>query len=314
VLAICLEASHQRGLGHLYRQLNLAAYFDAQGAPYRILVNDYAVALDILRERKLPFETVPLDGAAGWEAPLIRRHRITTWINDRLDTSDAHASAVKKEGIRLVTFDDRGGGAALADLHVAALCFDDAAALAGHKVLSGTRYLILNRDIERFQRVRSASDRLLVTLGGTDTYGVTIKVVDVLKRLGRGATVVVGPGFQHLPQLQAAVSPAFEIKQGVKNLVEEFSRHDIAITGGGITAFEANASGLPCVIIANEWFEVPLARHLEGLGCSLFAGHHSEIQARPLPTIRHVEAMSRAGMAQIDTRGADNVFRELVQS
>ena len=313
MFAVCLEASHQRGLGHLFRQLSLVAHFIEQGAPFVVLVNDYAVAHGILRAHGIPFETVPLAGEPGWESPLIRRLGITTWINDRLDTGGAHAAAVKNEGIHLATFDDRGEGAALSDLHIAALCIEDSEKLTGKRVVTGMRYLVLDRSIERFRRLRSSADRILVTLGGTDTYGVTVRAVELLKRVGRGATVVLGPGFRHLPQLQSVVSPAFEIKQSVKSLIEEFARHDVAITGGGMTPFEASASGLPCVIVANEWFEVPLAKYLEGLGCSIFAGHHSEIEAIPLPTIRDVEAMSRAGMAQIDTRGAENVYRELVR-
>lgn len=277
------------------------------------IVNDYPVAVDLLRSRKIATEILPtLSDRSGWEARLIRRHGITVWINDRHDTDSAHATAVKQAGARLVTFDDRGSGAALADLHIAALCFEGSEQLAGGKIVTGTRYLILNPEIERLRRVRTERRKILVTLGGTDTYGVTVKVVEILRRLGSPATVVVGPGFQHLPQLYAAATAEFEVKQDVPSLIEEFARHDAAITGGGMTAFEAGACGLPCVIIANEWFEVPMARHLERIGCALFAGHHSEIGTQPLPSIENVEAMSRAGIAGIPTSGVENVYRKLV--
>ena len=310
MFAICIEASHERGLGHLYRSLSLAAHFRARGEAHVVLVNDYPVAVDLLRASKTVFEVLAAP-TAGWEQRLIRRLGVTTWINDRLDTDAAHAAAVKREGIRLVTFDDRGGGAAFADLHVAALCFEDAGALTGKKILTGTRYLILNREIEHYRRVRRQAREILVTLGGTDTYGVTVKVVAMLARLGRAATVVLGPGFAHLRELEAVATPAFRVKRGVPSLIEEFAAHDLAITGGGMTVFEAAATGLPCVVIANEWFEVPAARHLARLGCAIYAGHHTEIDARPLPLVEDVEAMSRAGLAQLTTQGVENVFREL---
>ena len=39
-------------------------------------------------------------------------------------------------------------------------------------------------------------------------------------------------------------------------MAEEMSRHDLAVTGGGMTPFEANAAGLPCIVVANETFEI----------------------------------------------------------
>ena len=64
--------------------------------------------------------------------------------------------------------------------------------------------------------------------------------------------------------------------------MEEFSHYDLAITGGGITPFEANAAGLPCVVIANEDFEIPVGLGLEKLGGTVFAGHYSQIDAKLL--------------------------------
>lgn len=312
MFGVCIEASHERGLGHFYRALNLLAYLDERKKPYVLLINDYNVAVAILCKRQIRFEVVPVArNGAGWEAGVIKRHRITTWINDRLDTDIRHAEAIKREGIRLVTFDDRGSGAGLADLHIAALHFDESVMPAGKNVVTGTRYLILNRDIERYRRLRTAVQRILVTLGGTDTYGVTVRVVAMLKKQKMGATVVIGPGFQHVRDLEGVASPPFEVKREISSLVEEFAHYDLAITGCGITAFEAAASGLPSVIVANEWFEVPNGKYLERIGCSVFAGHYSRLGDNLHIPINKLESMSRSGMEQVTTHGVENVYREL---
>ena len=39
----------------------------------------------------------------------------------------------------------------------------------------------------------------------------------------------------------------------------------------------ANASGLPCIIVANETFEISNGKYLAGLGSSIFAGFHNYI-------------------------------------
>jgi spore coat polysaccharide biosynthesis predicted glycosyltransferase SpsG len=309
--AICIEASHQRGLGHLFRAMHLARHLAARGAKPLILLNEDARALDVLRQAGLRHEIVPLKApAAEWEAPLIRRHGVRVWINDRHSTDAAHAGRVKSAGIALATFDDRGSGAALADLHFAALWFDQPPP-AGKAVFRGLDYLILDPAVLRFRRLRSAPGSIVVSLGGSDTYGATVKVVRCLKKAKRAATVVLGPSFAHDEALQAELTAAFTVRRAVPSLAREFSRHELAVTGGGITAFEAAAAGLPTIIVANEPFEVPPARHLESLGCARFAGFHAEIEEAPFAAELPLEAMSRAGMARVTGAGLDNVARAL---
>ena len=297
MFALCLESSHARGMGHLYRALNLAEGLAAAGVSYKFYLNDHAPSLQILCERGVLHQVVNLkDFTGNWEASLIRQDGITLWLNDRLDTDLRHAQKIRGGGVPLVTFDDRGTGAALANLHVAALAFDAHEHLAGDKVLRGADYLILNPQIGTFMRLRKQLLSILVTLGGTDTYGVTAKVVYLLQEMNLAATIVVGPGYMHVDILNKILTGGFTLKQGVPSMIEEFHRHDLAITGGGITPFEANASGLPCVVIANELHEIATGLALQKLGGSVFAGHHGALQTPLFAPDLPLEQMSRDGM------------------
>lgn len=314
MFALCIESSHARGMGHFYRALNLANGLAKAGQPYIFYLNDHAPSRQILVERGVPHRVVDLQDIAGdWEAALIRQDDITLWVDDRLDTDVRHAQKVKAAGIPLATFDDRGTGAALADLHIAALSFDAKERLAGNKVLRGADYLILNPQISDHLRVRDRLGSILVTLGGSDTYGVTVKVVQSLKDMGLAATVVVGPAFMHMDKLEGALTGAFTLKRGVPSMIEEFSRHDLAITGGGITPFEANASGLPCVVIANETFEIPVGEELQRLGGSVFVGHHESLPSPLFKVDQPLEQMSRAGMKNIGLQGTQRVIGALLE-
>ena len=316
MFALCVESSHARGMGHFYRALNLAEALAQAGMACTLYLNDHAPSRQILAARGLSHRVVDLqDFAANWEAALIKRDGITLWANDRLDTDVRHGEKIKAAGIPLVTFDDRGTGAALADLHIAALPFVAQEQLAGVKVLRGADYLILNPQIRDYTRVRKHLGSILVTLGGSDTYGVTVNVVQLLNEMNLTATVVVGPGFMHLDALKNALPDGFVLKRGVPSMIAEFHQHDLAITGGGITPFEANASGLPCVVIANELYEIPNGMALQKLGGSFFAGYHQSLR---LPSIRAdlpLEQMSRGGMKNIGLEGTQRVIgalRELV--
>jgi spore coat polysaccharide biosynthesis predicted glycosyltransferase SpsG len=301
-------------MGHFFRACILADMLAQVGRRVKFYINEHAPAINRLRARGAQFEIVPLfDSSFNWESAALERDRISLWIYDRHRTDAQSTARIKARKIPLVTFDDRGPGAADADLHVAALSFDPDEELAGRRVLRGVDYLVLSPDIARYRRLRVGGEKCLVTLGGTDTYGVTPKVVCALARAGRVATVVVGPGFEHGAALAAVTTPDFTIKRDVPSLYEEFAHHDFAVTGGGVTPFEANASGLPCIVVANEQFEVPVGRALAAFGGAVFAGHHSslneEVFTRPLP----VEAMSKAALDRFTTTGVKRVV-EAIQS
>jgi len=300
-------------MGHLFRMRNLALLLRARQVPFVLLINDHPPALELLRRDGLTFEVVDLTRIEHWAPDTIRRHRVQVWVNDRLDTDLSQARTISEAGIPLVTFDDRGTGAQLADLHIAALALDPGERLEGKRVLHGLDYLILNPEIARWRRQRTELRSVMITLGGSDTYGVTVRAVALLRKQIRNATVIIGPGFQHRTALDAELPEDYDLKIGVPSLIEEMNRHDLSITGGGITAFEAAASGLPVIAIANEWFEVPPARHLAKLGAARYAGHHSNLDESALAIPRDVTAMSSAGLARIPLHGAERVCQLLLE-
>ena len=311
MLALCVEASHQRGMGHFFRALNFFRHVSLLKQRAIFLINEHEPSLALLQNARIPFDVVRLDDLdSGWETGLIRKYGVTFWINDRLDTDSRHAQHVKHAGIPLATFDDRGSGAELADFNIAALVFDDVTKLAGQTVLHGTDYLILNSEIAGFRRPRIAAGKIVVSMGGSDTHGVTAKVVRILRDLNKAATLILGPGHQDDRQLDN-LGAAFTLKRSVPSLIEEFSKYDLAITGGGITPFEANASGLPCVVVACEPFEADVGKTLEQLGSSVFAGMHNAIDASVFAGTLDIGSMSRHGLTRIPMNGAENISRAL---
>jgi spore coat polysaccharide biosynthesis predicted glycosyltransferase SpsG len=299
-------------MGHLFRMRHLARELRSRGLPFVFFVNDHEPSLELLRQDQLPFEIVDLSGVEQWAQAAIRQTQTRLWINDRLDTDLVQARAVKQTGIPLVTFDDRGAGASLADLHIAALAFAAGVPLSGRRVASGHEYLILNPEIAPHRRQRLKVERILISMGGSDTHGATVRAVALLHRRGLGATVVIGPGFEHRTALDAEWPTRFELRINVPSLIEEMSRHDLAIVGGGITAFEAAASGLPAILIANEDFEIPIARYLASLGAARYAGHHSALDEAAFAIPEDVAEMSMAGLTKVSLDGVKKVC-QLIQ-
>ena len=310
MIGLCIESSHKKGMGHLFRALNLIEFLRIKGQAFVVFVNDNEKAMSILKEKNIEYELVNLDDLeSDWETSLIKKYSINLWVNDRLNTEVRHSQNVVKNNARLITFDDRGSGSELAEINIAALLFDDN--LKGKIVLKGVNYLILNKEIEKFKRLRTNLENIIVTLGGSDTYGVTLKVVNILKKLNKKATIHIGPSFGHTKELNKIIDNRFIVKHNLPSMIEEFYNYDLAITGGGITPFEANASGLPCLIIANEPWEIDNGRFLEALGCSKFIGHYKSFDIKLLESKFDLEELSKAGMNKIKLDGLINIFSEV---
>jgi spore coat polysaccharide biosynthesis predicted glycosyltransferase SpsG len=270
--------------------------------------------LSIIKDAGIHYDIIhDLQAIDGWQNKLIGRDNISVWIDDRLDTLLEHSVNVKKAGASLATFDNRGRGAEICDLNIAALYFEDAQNLSGKIKYSGVEYLILNPDISKYSRLRCKLERIIVTMGGSDTHGVTIDVIKHLKLIGRKATILIGPAFEHHEELSKELNDDFEIKVSVPSLIEEFFDYDLAITGGGITPFEANASGLPCLVVANEQFEIPVGKELEKLGGSRFLGHHSNFPFAGFKIPDNLKEMSIAGQENIKLDGLTKVTHALMK-
>ncbi|WP_064710833.1 PseG/SpsG family protein [Rhizobium bangladeshense] len=312
MFVFCIESSHARGMGHLFRSLTLAAELRTRGHSVRFLANDHPNSLRIIRERGFDVALYDLAAVTGWEEGVVNPAGLSPiWINDRLNTRRSHSETLKRLGAKLVTFDDRGDGAELADVNICALLFEQTGDLRGKDVRLGVEYMILNPEIAAYRRVRQGLASVLVTLGGADTYGVTVRVAKWLSSKPFPVTIVTGPSFQHMAELQEVVSAAvpdrFKLLNQVPSLAAEMYGHDLAITGGGLTPFEACAAGLPCVVIANEPFEIPVGRALEQLGAAFFAGHHSAFDLGVLETAIPIRSMSETAMTKVDLSGVGRV-------
>ena len=301
MIALCIECSNQRGMGHLYRALNVATFLRSQDRSFVFMANDDPNCRRVLVERDIFYRAVDLrDLRSNWETKAIREFGIELWINDRLDTSEAHGRHVKGNAVRLLTFDDRGGGAVFADFHVAALVFAGRDQLRGHRVLTGVEYLVLAEEVRAARRQRHRSERLLVTMGGSDTYGVTVELVKMLKSLGRTATVHTGPAFTHRQELADILAPGFDVADGVESLPGFMRDFDVAITGGGITQFEAAASGLPCLTISCEVHEEEACVYLDDMGVTSYLGGRRDLSSTSL-----ADALDRLDPVRMSSRGME---------
>ena len=75
--ALCIESSHARGMGHLYRALNLANALSEIGIYCKFFINNHDISKKIITSRDYTYEVADLDDfSSDWETEFIIKHKI----------------------------------------------------------------------------------------------------------------------------------------------------------------------------------------------------------------------------------------------
>lgn len=313
MLALCIESSNSRGMGHLFRSFLYVEYLKRNQIDFIYLINNDEKSLCLLREKQIEYILVDYaDTVSGWEKQIIEQYQVDVWFNDKFETSyemGQHIREAKKD-ILFCMLDDVGGADIWADIMFAGMIYPTKKTFKSRYTYAGPEYIILNPQIADYRRKRTAIGRVVVTLGGSDPQGVTLEVVEKLMTVSCDADVIIGPNFKYKGELEQLNHGRFRIYQNVPSLIEKFHEYDLAITGGGVTCCEANAAGLPCVIIANAPHEINTGEYIQSLGSSIFAGKYGEWNRDILDdlTSLDVASMSENGMQAFRLDAVDVMF------
>lgn len=305
---VCIESSNSRGMGHLFRALLYADYLKQHKTEFLLLVNDDANSLKILKEKNIEFKIVDFsDKTSNWEEQIIRKYKVDTWINDKFETSWQMAKHIKDANVLLCLIDDTGKGEMFADIHFAGMIYPTRKSVGGKYTFYGNEYIVLNPEIALYRHRRNTLNRIVVSLGGSDPHGVTLDVVKELLQYPYAVDVVIGPNFIFREELEKLNRGRFSILQNVPSLIATFASYDLAVTGGGVTCCEANAAGLPCIIIANAAHEVNTGRYMESFGGCIYAGSYEKWNRKVLANIGSLN------ISEMSSCGMDNFYLDAVE-
>lgn len=310
---ICIESSHKRGMGHFFRMLQIVSFLKRKKKESIVMLNDDKLSQKILVSKKIKYEIVDLqDYYSDWETALIHKYRINIWINDRMETCIESAKKIKHNDVLLCAFDDTGSGRLLTDVNFMSLTFKKES-LFNNKEYYGIDYLILNEEIKKYRKKRTTVKRILVSMGGSDTFHLTTRLYQFFKNTEfqkYSITLILGPANQD-EIVQNEKCDWIQLKESVPSLIQEFINYDLAITGSGITPFEACATGLPCLTISSEPHEIQISKFLENLGCTIYLGTKENVDFEEIKTCisdMDIEKMSQTGLDRIPLNGLENVI------
>jgi len=177
---------------------------------------------------------------------------------------------------------------------------------------------LLNKPIH--QKMRS----VLINLGGGDSARFYRKVLEGLKLWAHEIEVIGVPGFSSWGQEELARNDwtPLHFRWDGRNIPQLLFGADLAITAGGISAYEALCAGTPLLTLAYDELQQITIKTLSsaeacidlGLGDDLLPGDLAIQLSRLEADIAKRQLLSRNGRRIVDGRGTERVVRIILQS
>jgi spore coat polysaccharide biosynthesis protein SpsF len=175
--------------------------------------------------------------------------------------------------------------------------------------------------------LKNARPTVLVAMGGSDPYGLTLRCAKALAPLDSIFRVrfVIGAGMKNGKQVAEALVKLkgnYETVEGFNDLSIEYANADVALCAFGVTAYELAASGTPAVYLGlTEDHAASASAFAEaGMGISLgVAGKASDADiVRTVRWLLHKPLarrdMRNAGLSLIDGQGAARIAADLASA
>jgi spore coat polysaccharide biosynthesis predicted glycosyltransferase SpsG len=291
---IRVDANRKRGMGHLFRMLTLSDIFASMDVESFFVIREDEISERILGEKEVSYTAYPSNtGELEIIQNILKKTKNfpSIWIYDILNTEISWIRSIKEKNIKVVAFDDEKGGIKEADVVINPIVhswgnYNPSSTRA--RLLEGAEYAVLNPcvfELRKERIIRSGNPLSIgITMGGSDTYGVTVSMIETLDVINIGVnkiTVFTGPHFEHMLELEKMVKKCrhrVEIKHMVKDIHEELNTMNVVICGGGITLFEVSTMGLPPLAFANEPHEELTIRYFQSLGACGSIGSRTKLK------------------------------------
>jgi spore coat polysaccharide biosynthesis protein SpsF len=181
----------------------------------------------------------------------------------------------------------------------------------------------LNPNIVR-KHVPASRPTLLVSMGGSDPHGLTMRMAMALAPLDSVYRVrfVIGTGMKNAETVArglVTLKKNYETVEGADDLSVEYASADVAICAFGVTAYELAACGIPAIYLALTQDHASSASAFAQAGMGLSLGVADQVGDSEI--LRKVEGllnnsaarrdMRKQGLALLDGQGAARIAADL---
>jgi spore coat polysaccharide biosynthesis predicted glycosyltransferase SpsG len=321
-VAINCKASISDGMGHIYRQINLANELKKQGWEVSFYIPNFGPAIDLLTHAE--FTSVIMDPESSIAEYLDKFFDFV--ILDIQNTTESLVSSVKTCTRYIASFEDLGAGRN----HVDILIDSNLAPSETKNLPSSTRgllgpdYSVLHPDFAYYhtqsRHFMTSSKSVLISMGATDPKNLTVPLTSFLlqEKHDLKLTVLIGHNTNIKPELNK-LSNQFQLLNvlgPVSNMAQILWEHDAVICSGGVTLHEAMAVGTPAFVVNQVAHQQTKARFVEKSGAAINLGIGAQYDVKKIREAlnfgkRKLESMSLQAKQLIDGQGVFRVINAM---
>ncbi len=314
------KGGHKEGMGDVTSSLAIAEEFRNTGYKVAFILNANKNVIGLVSQADFEYHIAE---SMTELTNCMEDKNIDIAILNQLVTPEEEALLFKKSSKMLVTIEDTGISAKLADLRFNVL-YPVAEYITDFKYIPLAP--IYQEKHKNDRQIKEKVENILVTQGGSDTYGFTPKIMKALYSITTDIdiNVVIGPNFSNDNELNKALDNAprkFKIISGRNDLSGIMLQADLAVSAGGNTLFELACLGVPSVVVCGEPFEAITAGRLEKEGFCINLGFDKDVDERKLhKTVNSLidnagrrQKMSTKGKELIDGRGVKRTVMAITE-
>lgn len=334
-LLIRADATTEMGTGHIMRCLALAQGWQAEGNQAIFLSHCESRALR-RRVEATGVNFISLDKVhpsprdLQETLALVNQLQAEWLVVDGYHFDPDYHHAVQKTGCRLLVIDDT---AHLPEYHADILLNQNINAEhltyvcdRNTKMLLGAQYTLLRAEFlawrDRRREIPRVARKLLVTLGGSDSDNVTLKVIQALQHTdisGLETRIIGGSANPHLEMLNHTVQRSdgnFQLLTDVSDMPMQMAWADMAVTAGGTTCGELAFMGVPSVLLVLAENQRANAEALGGNGAAMNLGGQGNVAPEQISravtqladSLEMRSAMARRGQELVDGYGIERAL------
>lgn len=250
-IIIRVDGAISLGMGHLYRALAIA--HELSRHDIRIVTSeDQPLGTEFFTDHPFHHQTVASD--VEFDA-VIRDVQPDLVVFDVLDTSTDDIQRVRSAApaAKIITFEDLGSGAEVADLMVSEL-FENPR-VDPDRQLTGVKNAILSPAFDSApgpRPGRKSVDHILVLFGGTDPSGLAAKALRALDAIQYTGEITLIRGLGSAPLDLTPYKLNIRKLTHVQNMAVAMRDADLALSSAGRTLIELATSGVPTICMAQN--------------------------------------------------------------
>ena len=249
-VAIYVNGNNKRGIGHIYRALEIADEFYLKPDIY----------YDINQTDPKVFGTtthtlIPVNGIADL-FERCKKENYTIFINDILTTSIDYMIGLRSvlPNAKIINFEDDGEGVLKADLVFNALYHENDLP----QIKAGEKYYISGKTFMFYEpiKIKKNVERIFISFGGADPQNYSDRLLAMITKEDYKEyqfVVVLGRAKNNIEELMSYNKyDNIEVLYDVSNMPEIMSSCDIGITSRGRTGYELAMLGIPSISMAQN--------------------------------------------------------------